>query len=179
MTCIISFERDNKIIIAGDKKASNSATGSNVKEPKIFEKKKFMIGYTSSFRMGQILKHIWTPPSKKEDQTIDNYLYTDVINSLRQVFEVNNFGESDTTGTFILVYKNRKFIYQSDNSLLEYEDNVISTGSGEEIAFGSVKALIDIKTLSIKEILTKTFKIISNICLSVSKEYDCIIKDIK
>lgn len=60
--------------------------------------------------MGQLLKHIWNPPARLEDETTDSYLHNSVRKSLIGMFKENNFGSHDggyEIGTFILVYKSR------------------------------------------------------------------------
>lgn len=56
MTCIIGLIKNKKVYIGGD---SAGVDGLNItirKDSKVFKINKFIIGYTSSFRMGQLLR---------------------------------------------------------------------------------------------------------------------------
>lgn len=180
MTCIVAWKtEDDNVVLAGDKKGSNGYTADIVKEPKVFRNKDFMIGYTSSFRMGQILKHVWTPPQRKIDQTTDNYMYCDVVNSLRKTMKDNGFlntDNKDKSGTFIIVYENRIFLHQDEFSLLEFESKVTACGCGEDFAVASVTTLLEYEK-DIDVILQKAYDLISFYSTGVSKKYDYIISE--
>jgi ATP-dependent protease HslVU (ClpYQ) peptidase subunit len=176
MTCIIAYKDEkNDIYLAGDKMGSNSFTGQTVKEPKVFWKGDFRIGYTTSFRMGQILKHVWTPPQRKVDQNTDSYLYVDVVNSLKRCFIDNGFGNKDKNnyGTFIMCYEDRMIEVQDELSLLESDRNVVSVGSGTYHATASVLAFSQYEK-DVKKIFKKTYEIVGDCIVSVSKEFDLL-----
>lgn len=176
MTCVIAYRRNiNKIILASDKMASNYYSKQITKESKIFEKNGFHIGCTTSFRMIQILKHIWYPPDRKIKQNTEQYLYKDVVESIRACFKANGFGDAtkEVYGNFILIYENRIFEMQNDLSLMESEMIVTAVGSGEDYAIASIMALLSYEKND-KKLLTRTFDIISSVATTVSKEFEII-----
>lgn len=175
MTCIVSFLYNNEIILAGDKSGSNGFLKVNIKEPKVFHKKDFMIGYCGSFRMGQILKYVWEIPKRKVDQTTENYIYIDIITSIKKCFKDNGFGDEDKNkfGNFILCYENRIFEVQQDMSILEHEMNIVCIGSGEYHAVAAVQVLMEYEK-DVEKILGRVFKIVSSNIVSVSSEFDYI-----
>jgi ATP-dependent protease HslVU (ClpYQ) peptidase subunit len=178
MTCIIAWfdNKEKKVIMAGDKTGSNGWDRDLVKEPKVFKKKDFMLGYTSSFRMGQLLKHVWTPPKRTTDETDDHYLYVTVVNSFKELFKENGYGKDEKnaeTGVFLFVYKDRIFEHQADCSILERETNVQSVGCGEVFARGCMNALLEYET-DYKVIAKKAFKLIAHYNPHVSEVHDII-----
>ena len=133
MTCIIAYKnKKGNVVLAGDKMGSNGYTHSTIKEPKVFKKGDFMLGYTTSFRMGQILHHLWNPPQRKVDQNHCNYIYTDVIPSFIKIFDDNKFGKDASYGFFIMIFEGRIYEVQENMSILERERNVVSVGCGED-----------------------------------------------
>ena len=175
MTCIISYKQDGKVILAGDKAGSNGFSGHLSKEPKVFTNGDFMIGYTTSFRMGQILNHLWTAPKRKVDQNTVKYLYVDVIPSIMECFDDHNFGDSKENkyGNFVMVYENEIYEVQGDMSMLQHDTDIVCVGSGEYHATAAVRVLLDYEHDD-KKILNKAFKVVSDNIVSVSKEFDFI-----
>ena len=180
MTCIIAL-RDKEtgtVYLAGDKLGSNGSTKAIYKDPKIFQIGHFYFGYTTSFYMGQLLKYVWKQPCKTMHQDEDEYLFQDVVYSLKKVFTENKFGKDQNGhepdfGQFIMVYKGRIFKVQDNMSLLESED-FVSVGCGEHHAAGAVEALVSHANMSTPDILKESIKIVSKFSCGVSEECDII-----
>ena len=177
MTCIISWvDKKKGIVMAGDKLGSNGWTGGRVKDPKVFycgDDDEFMVGYCGSFRMGQLLKNVWEPPPRIVGDTTDKYIYISVVDSIKQLFEENNFGTKDKGGTFILGYEGRVFRVQDDFSFLEHETGIESVGSGFAHAEAALAVLLHYEK-DVETIIKKTYEIVGGCVVSVSKEFDYI-----
>ena len=77
MTCIVGLESNGKVYIAGD----IQGTGGNSKvihtQPKVFNKKGVLFGYTTSYRFGQILEHnLQDPVVPEKDEDVYRWLIT-------------------------------------------------------------------------------------------------------
>jgi ATP-dependent protease HslVU (ClpYQ) peptidase subunit len=178
MTCIIAWiDKDKGAIVAGDRRGSDGWTGSKYKAPKVFKNNDFIMGYTTSFRMGQLLEHTWEPPKRMENETDQHYVYVTVVNSFRELFNKNGFGNKDngeeTGGNFIMAYKGKLYEVQPDYSIIEDENDILSVGCGENIAFGTLAAILQYEK-DYKKVLTKTYEIVSHYSEAVSKEFDYI-----
>ena len=92
MTCITGMVRDSHVYMAGDLMGSNGFTGRVYPDSKVFTNGDFIIGYTSSFRMGQILEWNWEPPLRQEGITDRNYMQLNVVESLRATFATYGYG---------------------------------------------------------------------------------------
>ena len=57
MTCVVGLIEDNTIYLGADSLGSNGHSKSEYRFPKVFQNGDFLIGYTSSFRMGQMLQY--------------------------------------------------------------------------------------------------------------------------
>lgn len=148
MTCIIALKTNNKVYIGGDRMASNSYSHSFTVNKKIFKNGDFYFGYTSSFYMGQLLMYSWSPPARLTEESDNHYIFVTTRNSLVDLFSTNQYGkeqdkdkEEPSYGTFIFVYKNRIFHFQSNTSILEYE-KFCSVGCGSDAATGALIALL-------------------------------------
>lgn len=179
MTCIISFFNNDRIVLAGDKIGVSGNFKAIIKEPKVFFNCDFMIGYTTSFRMGQLLNHTWKPTKRKKDQSVENYIYVDTIGSIRKLFEENWFFDKtkeDDWGIFILCYENKIFKVHTDMTITESMDHIAVCGSGREVAKGALCVLLEYEK-DIETILRKTFDIVSSNITTVSNEFDYIMSD--
>ena len=92
MTCIVALVKEGNIWMAGDLMGSNGFTKKTYPDPKVFVNGDFVIGYTSSFRMGQILEYNWEQPPRMEGLTDRQYLQLDVIESMRACFSAFGYG---------------------------------------------------------------------------------------
>ncbi len=62
------------------------------KDSKVFIlKKQFIIGFTSSFRMGQILKYSFDPPEHPSGMGVEKYMNTLFVDEVRKVFKDKGF----------------------------------------------------------------------------------------
>lgn len=182
MTCIIAIKDENgDVWLGGDKMGSNGNTRRIYKDPKVFQVGNFAFGYTSSFYMGQLLKYHWTQPVRTIHQTDDDeYIFKDVMFSLKNLFVKNKFGiEQDPNyhegqfGNFLMIYKGRIFEVQGNMSILEV-DSFNSVGCGEQVAKGAVSALLLNTNLNCHDIIKESMFIVSQHSCGVSTECDII-----
>lgn len=152
MTCIIATIYEGKVHMIGDCMGSNGFI-KNIftKTPKVFSVGDFIIGYTTSFRMGQILQYSWTPPTRLvNDLDDDKYLYKEVIDSIKKCFENNGFGNKEKqefeAGNFLIGWHGRLFEMQPNMSLMEVED-FASVGGGSYHAVAALKTLKHLNVL--------------------------------
>ena len=149
MTCIIAIKTDKEVYIGGDLLGSSPYNKGVVKHDKVFCSGDMIFGYCGSFRAGDILKYYFVPPQRVVGEDTMTYLVTGVIASVRQVLAQNNFeasphdSESYMNASFILCYEGRIFDIQEDYSVLEWDDNVICIGSGQQVCKAYAQALMD------------------------------------
>jgi len=144
MTCIIAMTYKGKVHMIGDCEGSDGFIKAQYKKnPKCFKNGDFLVGHTTTFRLGQILQYEWNVPEKLQSQSENDYLYKTVIKSLKSTFDNNFFGHKDGVdfegGTFILGYKGRICVVESNLQLLEYEDYA-SCGCGAYHANAAMEA---------------------------------------
>lgn len=142
MTCIVGVAKDGKVYVGADSCGSDGYSKHVHNKPKVFTVGDFIIGYTSSFRMGQILEHQWTPPARDEGNSDYDYLVKQVVPSIMSLFEDQSFAKKEKGeiegGTFIIGYKGKCYYIQDDFAVLEPKDGFHSVGSGTKWALGSL-----------------------------------------
>ena len=196
MTCIIAHTNGTSSFIAGDKLGSNGFTKAVQTEPKVFEKefikinddagltrtKEIMaLGYTTSFRMGQLLNYNLTLPEQVEGETFSQYLVLKVIPIIRQMFK-DEWGARDASqdvggGQFIILHNHTIYEVQEDFSVLQPKTQITAVGSGTYHAIASMSAYIEVQeetNVQLHERVKSIFKIVSDNVTSVSPEFDIL-----
>lgn len=186
MTAIVAFKHNGKVFLAGDRMGSNGYTKQVISAPKIFSVGEDLhFGYTHSFYMGQLLQHMFVPPAKDHRDTDDRHLFTKIVPALKQMFDENKFGKEKNNedkepdyGNFIMVYKNRIFMFQSNSSILEYE--YCGAGCGGDDVITSINTALDLlddnaSDEDIEFVIERAFYHCSEVYTGVSSQHDIIV----
>lgn len=149
MTCIVGLVENDTVYIGGDS-AGVSGYFLNVRaDRKVFRNGDFVMGFTSSFRMGQLLQHTFTPPKRHPDTPVDKYMVTSFIDAVRDCLKTGGYAsrqnEVETGGIFLAGYAGRLFRIDCDYQVGEAVDGFDAVGCGEEIALGSLCTSVGMK----------------------------------
>jgi hypothetical protein len=144
MTCVAAVIHEGDVWMAADS-AGVAGMGMTVrKDPKIYRNGEFLIGYTTSFRMGQLLAFAFRPPVHEPDISVERYLITAFVDSMRSTFKLGGFPKTDNGaemgGEFLLGYRGRLFTICSDYQVGEDTLPFAAVGCGADIARGSLYA---------------------------------------
>ena len=141
MTCIVGVQDGTDVFIGGD---SAGVAGYNItvrSDQKVFRNGPFVMGFTSSFRMGQLLRYSFVPP-KVPDTGLDKYMVVDFINAVRTCLKAGGWAKTDEGmergGTFLVGVKGQLFLIDGDYQVAKNADGYASVGCGEEYALGSL-----------------------------------------
>ena len=91
MTCLIGLVEDGKVYMGGDSAAVTGYDTRQAKAPKVFENGEFLMGYTTSFRMGQLLQYHLTIPKQTSHESDMSYMVTTFIDAVRDCFKNQGF----------------------------------------------------------------------------------------
>lgn len=144
MTCIVAVEYRGKVHMGGDAAGSNGQTIAIMTEPKVFRRGRFVIGYTTSFRMGQLLQHtLKAPPLSAEwADNLPGFMVTKFIPAVRKCLSDGGYlKRSDEVikgGTFLVGVKGELYVVESDMQVGRVADGYYAVGSGSELALGSM-----------------------------------------
>jgi ATP-dependent protease HslVU (ClpYQ) peptidase subunit len=146
MTCIIGLAENNKVYLGGDSAAAGdwSLRVSNTK--KVFRVGPFLIGYTTSFRMGQILQYqVDFPEAPIYDE---KYMVTKFIEAVRLKFKELGYSmiqnNQESGGEFIVGVQGVIYTIEGDFQVNHYRDHFDAVGIGYPFALGAMRALENI-----------------------------------
>ena len=147
MTCIVGIQENGHVYIGGDSAGIAGLSISIRSDEKVFQNGPFIMGFTSSFRMGQLLRYKFDPPKQTVHQTDMEYMVTDFVDGLRRCFSNNGFGDKDATvgGTFLVGYKGVLYTIQSDYQVGVPSDPYDAVGCGADLALGSLYSTAKMK----------------------------------
>jgi ATP-dependent protease HslVU (ClpYQ) peptidase subunit len=146
LTCIVGLEDKGSVWIGAD---SCGIGGWDIRErqdPKVFrliDNKKAVLGFTTSFRMGQLLMYEkGIIPKKNNYKDAHHLMVSGVIPNIRKVFMDGGFttieSNVESGGSFLLGYEGELWTIYNDfqvgRNICGYE----AMGSGAEYAIGSL-----------------------------------------
>ena len=141
MTCIIGIVDKKKVYIGGDSAGISGYSLTIRKDPKVFTIGEFAFGFTTSFRMGQLLMHGFKPPPVNGSD-LYQYMCTSFIDAVRARFKDGGFAEKNNEvefgGVFLVGVRRRLFQVGSDYQIGEPIDKIDACGCGQDIALGSL-----------------------------------------
>ena len=151
MTCIVGFVNgDGKIWMGGDSLGCIRNCVTRRADEKVFIKDKMIYGFTSSFRMGQILRYSYSRPKHEEGMGDYEYLVSIYIPELIKCFKKEKWitikDNEATGGTFLLGYNENLYQVDSDFQVAKSLEKYDACGSGYEYALGAMQALSRLKT---------------------------------
>lgn len=145
MSCIVAIEENNKVYMAGDTLGSSDDYKVSLLNSKVFLVGEYAIGFTGSYRIGDLLRDGWSPPEMDSTMTIREHMVRVFIPSMRALFKENGvdikaMDQSDSTGesTFLIGFKGTLFIIDTDYSVQQPRSKYTAEGAGFKFALGSL-----------------------------------------
>ena len=145
MTCVAGLIDKGKIYMGADSAGVNSNFNLSVRsDQKVFIKDDFVMGFTTSFRMGQLLQYNLQLSARAESLDIFEYMVTSFVEAVRECLKDGGFAEKkdekEKAGTFLVGYQGRLFCIESDYQVEETVLPYAAVGSGSDIALGALFA---------------------------------------
>ena len=104
MTCIAGLVHDGAVWLGGDSAGCSSWDLTVRADPKVFVSGSYVMGFTTSFRMGQLLRYAFTPP-EPETGDLHRFMCTSFTDALRQCLKDGGWAgkdkERESGGTFL------------------------------------------------------------------------------
>ncbi|GAB3164760.1 Ntn hydrolase family protein [Telluribacter humicola] len=167
MTCIVGLIENESVYIGGDSAGVDGLDIIIRKDPKVFKVGEFVFGCTSSFRMMQLVRFSFFPPTRPPEMDVYEYMCTSFVNALRTT--LRNGGHArikegeEEGGCFLVGYVGRLFIIEEDYDVGESIDRFASVGCGSPYALGAMTAMERLKVdLSAREKVTTAISIACN-----------------
>lgn len=147
MTCIAGLIDGDQVYIGGDSAGVAGYDLTVRADPKVFKNGSFLFGFTSSFRMGQLLRFKFKPPYHKPETSIEEYIMTDFIDAVRQCLKEGGYAtinnNEETAGAFLVGYRGNIFMIDSDYQVGISLDKFAAVGCGAAYALGSLNSTSD------------------------------------
>jgi ATP-dependent protease HslVU (ClpYQ) peptidase subunit len=147
VTCIVGLKHGNKIFIGGDRCGAEGYSVMARNESKVFIredslKRPYLFGYTSSFRMGQLLEFGLKIPDFVYGPLM-KYMVSEFMEAVRSCLKDGGFSTIDKNeelgGCFMVACHGTLFRVDSDYQIFRSED-FMAVGCGEKFALGSLYA---------------------------------------
>lgn len=142
-TCIVGLVHGGKVYIGGDSAGTDSWLNRSIRvDEKVFVKEEMIFGFTSSFRMGQILRYSFTPAKQFSKETAYEYLCSRFIDGLIKCLKDKGFAKVEDNevsgGTFLLGFHGVLYRIENDFQVGRRVDNYDAVGCGQDFAMGAL-----------------------------------------
>jgi ATP-dependent protease HslVU (ClpYQ) peptidase subunit len=145
MTCIVGLEDNGEVYVGADSAAADGWEVRQTRQPKVFRRGEFIIGYTTSFRMGQILQHHLEVRLQKQDEPDDAFMVCAFIEAVRDCLKKHGFAKVENNveegGAFIVGYHGSVYEVNGDFQVNSMADGFSALGCGGPYALGVMEAL--------------------------------------
>ncbi len=145
MTCIAGVAEGGKVWIGGDSAGVGGYELTVRADSKVFRNGDFLFGFTSSFRMGQLLRYSLVPP-KVYDKDPMTFMCTEFIDAVRNCLKAGGYAEKEkekeSGGTFLVGLKGRLFSIYGDYQVGEATAFYDAVGCGQSYALGVLFATV-------------------------------------
>ena len=112
------------------------------RDPKIYAVGPMLIGFTSSFRMGQLLGYSLSVPAQLEDVSTEKFMASVFVDAVRQCMKAGGYTKTEhgveSGGRFLTAYRGRIFEVCDDFQVAEARVPYAAIGCGFELALGSL-----------------------------------------
>lgn len=146
MTCIVGLVDEGVVYIGGDSAGVGGFSMQIRKDEKVFRNGAFIMGFTTSFRMGQLLRYRFNPPKHHPSDDLVKFMSTDFIDAVRDCLKTYGYAQKDkdqeSGGTFLVGFEKKLFIVDSDYQVGLVYDSFYSVGCGSDIALGAMFASV-------------------------------------
>jgi len=144
MTCVVGVVEGERVYIGADAAGVNGWEVRESTVPKMFVNGAFVIGYTTSFRMGQILQHhLRVTPQGTEDEM--EYMVCTFVEAVRGCLKEYGFSKVENNveegGFFLVGYKGRLYGVERDFQVNASADGIEAMGCGRQYALGALRVL--------------------------------------
>lgn len=142
MTCIVGLAEGGRVYIGGDS-AGVAGYAIDVRaDAKVFRNGPYLMGFTTSFRMGQLLRYTFKPPTPKGD--LERFMVRDFMPAAIDCLETGGWLSTENGrregGTFLVGVLGELFVVDSDFQVGRTVNGYQAVGCGDAYALGSLYA---------------------------------------
>lgn len=144
MTCIVGIADSGNVYLGADSAGVSGFNTTIRTDVKVFRNGPYVMGFTSSFRMGQLLQYTLKAPVPEDldDSELHGFMCTVFVDEVRDCLKAGGFAEDDkgqeSGGTFLVGVQGHLYEVASDYQVGEREEGYEAIGCGEAYALGSL-----------------------------------------
>ena len=142
MTAVAGLVHDGEVWIGADSAGVSGSSLAVRADHKAFRNGPYVFGFTTSFRMGQLLRYRLDPPVPGWGEDLHGFMCTAFADAVRDCLKAGGWAEKDKDreagGNFLAGVNGRLFEVFSDYQVAEREDPFTATGCGEDFLLGSL-----------------------------------------
>jgi hypothetical protein len=144
VTAVVALCHPDGLIIGADSAGVAGLSLTVRSDDKVFATGEYLIGFTTSFRMGQLLRYDWHPPDRPEGLGDMAFMVRTVVPSIRALLKDGGFSTIDNNtedgGTFLLGYRGQIYHFGGDFQVGQARCGYDAVGCGFELSLGSLHA---------------------------------------
>ena len=155
MTCIVGYVEQNVSWIVGDSAACD-ATDNTMRvrqDPKVFRNGSMIIGYSGSFRVGQVMRYELKLPSRPNGMEPFEYMVTRFVSTLKKCVEKHGISKEMEETQALVGYAGQLFCIESDLQVAMNNNHFEAIGMGRLLAIGSMHTTSKLKIETQKRLL--------------------------
>lgn len=146
MTVVLGIAHDNGVILGADSGGFGGWDVTVRSDPKVFRlRDDFIVGYTTSFRFGQIVRYHVKPPKGRAGSDAYDVMVRDWIPTVRAALKEHGYtmvkDSRESAGTMMVGWGSRLFTIYDDFQVAESADGIDAIGCGYAYALGAVLAI--------------------------------------
>jgi len=146
MTCIVGLIEGDRVWMGGDSAGVSGLDITVRADPKVFRNGPYLIGFTSSFRMGQLLAYKLKAPLVEEGEDVFSFMVTRFVDAVRDCLKEGGYAQrtndAEQGGSFLVGFRRRLFSIQSDYQVCEALRGYHAIGCGADYALGSLASTV-------------------------------------
>jgi ATP-dependent protease HslVU (ClpYQ) peptidase subunit len=142
MTAIVGLADAGAVYIGGDSAGVSGLSLTVRADAKVFRKGRYLFGFTTSFRMGQLIRYSLKLPKPAGD--LDAFMATAFVDALRKCLKAGGWATKDNEreegGTFLVGVQRQLFAVYDDYQVAKAADGFAAVGCGDQVALGALFA---------------------------------------
>lgn len=144
MTCIVGFVEGATVWMGGDSAGVAGWAMTVRADRKVFRNGPMLFGFTTSFRMGQLLRYALKVPHHEPGVDVECYMATTFMDAVRECLKSHGWAAKDKEreegGQFLVGYRGVLFTIDSDYQVEITQDGFSACGCGDQVARGALFA---------------------------------------
>lgn len=187
MTCIVAVTDGETVVLGGDSAAVGGYELRLRTDRKVFQVGSYVIGFTTSFRMGQILRYeaeLPEPPEKATPDELERFVVTELVPAVRRSFAEHGFAKTarftspreaglteegqELGGLFLVGVAGQIFEIRQDYQVGRPAASYSAVGFGAPVALGALYVLESLPDLSLQERAAKA--------LAAAESYSAVVR---